>query len=526
MDRNDPNYKNDPAYRNDVDPTAPGYTPVDDVTVPGDGSGTAPENQEQATRPSGPAPASSAARLSAWPSVALRAQSSVAPSVPSPARSPVRRPKVTTRPDPAPARLVAVPPAPSSVARSPDLRVPSSVPLSVPRGGAGAGDQTEEEVEESDHDHDLQPLVCLGRLDAGTSRHTTTVGQLRLAHGLTVSGGCTMTRPLRIAQVAPPMERVPPRAYGGTERIVYELVKELDRRGHEVTTFASGDSDVPGHARRRPSTEALRPSGYSGDASPWFYLTIQQVLDQAGEFDIIHSHLEWASFLLARVSPIPVVSTFHGRLDLAWAAATFARPTPGLVAISANQAATHPEVEWAGVVHNGLTLDDSPFERRRGDALCFVGRVAPEKGIVEAIEIAKATGRPLRIAAKAGPTAGRARVLRQRLHARGRGGRLVDRVPRRARAGRPRPAVRGVVRVADAGFVAGAVRAGRHRGARLRDAGHRPARRGAARDHPRRHRRLLRRRCRAARLPGRPRRDAGPGGDPGVGAGPVLCRAG
>ena len=213
-----------------------------------------------------------------------------------------------------------------------------------------------------------------------------------------------MARPLRIAQVAPPMERVPPRAYGGTERIVYELIKELDRRGHEVTTFASGDSDVPG--RLVPTVdEALRPSGYSGDSAPWFYLTIQQVLDQAGDFDIIHSHLEWASFLLARVSPIPVVSTFHGRLDLAWAAATLARPTPGLVAISANQAATHPEVDWAGIVHNGLTLDDSPFDRRRGDALCFVGRVAPEKGIVDAIDIAKTTGRPLRIAAKAGPMA-------------------------------------------------------------------------------------------------------------------------
>jgi glycosyltransferase involved in cell wall biosynthesis len=200
------------------------------------------------------------------------------------------------------------------------------------------------------------------------------------------------------------MERVPPRAYGGTERVVFELVKELDRRGHEVTTFASGDSEVPG---RHITTveEALRPSGYSGDPSPWFYLTIQEVLDRATEFDIIHSHLEWASLLLARVSPIPVVSTLHGRLDLTWSAATFARPTKGLVAISANQAATHPEVEWAGVVHNGLTLDDSPFERRRGDALCFVGRVAPEKGIVDAIQIAKATGRSLRIAAKAGPTA-------------------------------------------------------------------------------------------------------------------------
>jgi len=213
-----------------------------------------------------------------------------------------------------------------------------------------------------------------------------------------------MNRPLRIAQVAPPMERVPPRAYGGTERIVHELVRELDRRGHEVTTFASGDSEVPG---RHVVTvaEALRPAGYSGDPSPYFYLTIEAVLDRAGQFDIIHSHLEWASVLLARVSPVPVVSTFHGRLDLPWADETFASPPAGLVAISANQASTHPNVPWAGIVHNGLTLEAAPFDRRRGDALCFVGRIAPEKGIIEAIEIAKATGRPLRIAAKFGPLA-------------------------------------------------------------------------------------------------------------------------
>ena len=213
-----------------------------------------------------------------------------------------------------------------------------------------------------------------------------------------------MNRRLRIAQVAPPMERVPPRAYGGTERVVFELVRELDRRGHEVTTFASGDSEVPGH-HVTTVPEALRPAGYMGDAAPYFFLTMRDVLDRSADFDIIHSHLEWASVLLARVSPIPVVSTFHGRLDLPWADQTFAGATAGLVAISNNQASTHPSVDWAGVVHNGLTLDEAPFDRRRGDGLCFVGRMAPEKGIVEAIEIAQATDRPLRIAAKVGPWA-------------------------------------------------------------------------------------------------------------------------
>jgi glycosyltransferase involved in cell wall biosynthesis len=217
-----------------------------------------------------------------------------------------------------------------------------------------------------------------------------------------------MSRALRIAQVAPPFERVPPLGYGGTERIVHGLVVELDRRGHAVTTFASGDSDVPG--RHVATVErALRPEGYLGDPLPYMHLTMHEVLSRAHDFDVIHSHLEWASLLLARMSPVPVVSTFHGRLDLPWAGALFADAPQGLVAISENQASTHPEVPWAAVVHNGLRLDDAPFDRRRGDALCFVGRVAPEKGIVEAMEIAKAAGRPLRIAAKIAP-AGTERV--------------------------------------------------------------------------------------------------------------------
>jgi len=205
---------------------------------------------------------------------------------------------------------------------------------------------------------------------------------------------------LRIAQVAPPVERVPPEAYGGTERIVHELTTELVKRGHDVTVFASGDSDVP--ARLIPTVDrALRPAGIESDSSGWFLATVQAVLDRASEFDVIHSHLEWWSVPLARVSPTPVVSTFHGRLDLPFADRLFQDPPRGLVAISRNQASVHPGVPWT-IIHNGLTLDGAPFQTDRTDAFCFVGRVDPEKGVVEAMDIAARAGRPIRIAAKVG----------------------------------------------------------------------------------------------------------------------------
>jgi len=208
--------------------------------------------------------------------------------------------------------------------------------------------------------------------------------------------------PLRIALLAPPAEPVPPPGYGGTERIVAELAEGLVARGHLVTTFCSGDSTVAGaHVVTVPS--ALRRAGVI-DNEPWKLATAAMAIRAAGagEFDVIHGHLELTTLLIASACQVPVIATFHGRLDHP-AFPIAMKDTPAhLVAISAHQASTCPETDWAAIIHNGLTLDDAPFERRRDDALVFVGRVTPEKGIVDAIDVARLAGRPLRIIAKVG----------------------------------------------------------------------------------------------------------------------------
>ncbi|MEO7119259.1 MAG: glycosyltransferase family 4 protein [Candidatus Limnocylindrales bacterium] len=204
---------------------------------------------------------------------------------------------------------------------------------------------------------------------------------------------------LRIAQVAPPIERVPPVAYGGTERVIDELARELARRGHEVVLFASGESEAPGELAATVPV-SLRADGYEGDPGPWFVATQLMVLARQDQFDLIHGHLEMHNVMLARAASTPVVSTFHGRLDMPHARSILAHESGAMVAISQAQADDAPEVRWAGIVHNGLTLRDLPFGETGGDDLCFVGRFTPEKGLVEAVEVARLSGRRLRIAAK------------------------------------------------------------------------------------------------------------------------------
>jgi glycosyltransferase involved in cell wall biosynthesis len=206
---------------------------------------------------------------------------------------------------------------------------------------------------------------------------------------------------LRIALVAPPMKAVPPVGYGGTERVVEALAIGLHQRGHDVTTFATGDSHVPG--RLVPiRDECLWKEGYRGDIAGFMEMAADAVWQRADEFDVIHSHLETFGFLLGRHCTTPVVTTLHGRLDDSFTPDLMREFTDiPLVAISRNQRRWWPENNWVATIHHGLDLTGSPFRAEPGDYLAVVGRVAPEKGIGEAIELARMTGRPVKMAAKA-----------------------------------------------------------------------------------------------------------------------------
>jgi glycosyltransferase involved in cell wall biosynthesis len=205
---------------------------------------------------------------------------------------------------------------------------------------------------------------------------------------------------LRIALVSPPMLAVPPVKYAGTERVVAVLAEELHRRGHSVTLFAPGDSRVS--CKLVPTVpRSLWSSGYRGDVSSYINISMAMVLAEQDRFDVIHSHVESLGLLAARLATTPIVSTMHGRLDgFGTPDLLEAFPDVPLVAISASQRRWSPDARWVGTIHHGLPLAAAPFGSRPGRYLAFVGRVAREKGVADAIQLARETGHTLRMAAK------------------------------------------------------------------------------------------------------------------------------
>jgi glycosyltransferase involved in cell wall biosynthesis len=208
---------------------------------------------------------------------------------------------------------------------------------------------------------------------------------------------------MKIAQVAPLYESVPPKYYGGTERVVSYLTEELIRQGHDVTLFASGDSVTEAHLVA-PREHALRLDDQCVDQLAPHMILLQQVFEQAQAahpFDLIHFHTDYLHFPLAMQLRIPHVTTLHGRLDLPDLVPLYqAFPTIPVVSISDSQRTPLPWLNWQGTVYHGLPEDLYTFRERPGTYLAFLGRISPEKGVDQAIAIAQRAGMPLKIAAK------------------------------------------------------------------------------------------------------------------------------
>jgi glycosyltransferase involved in cell wall biosynthesis len=207
---------------------------------------------------------------------------------------------------------------------------------------------------------------------------------------------------MRIAQVAPLVESVPPSLYGGTERVVSHLVEELVRQGHDVTLFASGDSHTSARLVRASAT-ALRLSGCQDYVSPHVCM-LEQVLKRADAFDVVHFHIAPLHFQIARRYLAAHITTLHGRLDLPELGPLYDEFSDiPCVSISDAQRAPLPQANWIATVPHGWPPDLLPFQPRRGSYLAFLGRISPEKRVDRAIAIARACGQPLRIAAKVDP---------------------------------------------------------------------------------------------------------------------------
>lgn len=208
---------------------------------------------------------------------------------------------------------------------------------------------------------------------------------------------------MRIAQVSPLYESVPPKAYGGTERVVSFLTEELVRQGHEVTLFASGDSQtaanlVPG------CDQALRLGEGYHNRTIRHMLMFEEVASRAGAFDVIHSHADYFAFPVLMRQQTPFLTTLHGRLDQPEYVPVYRRfGDARMVSISNNQRKPLPWLNWLGTVYHGLPTDLLGLGSGQGGYLAFLGRISPEKRTDRAIEIARSVGMDLKIAAKVDP---------------------------------------------------------------------------------------------------------------------------
>ena len=206
---------------------------------------------------------------------------------------------------------------------------------------------------------------------------------------------------MKIAQIAPLIESVPPRFYGGTERIVSYLTEELVRLGHDVTLFASGDS-VTSARLVSCATTALRLDTNVRDPIPYYMLMLDRVRACADDFDILHFHIDQFHFPLFRPLAGRTLTTLHGRQDLPdLRPLYFGFNEMPLVSISDGQRAPIPNANFVATVYHGLPLDlYHPTFNSRGGYLAFLGRISPEKGVDRAIQLAQTLGIPLKIAAK------------------------------------------------------------------------------------------------------------------------------
>jgi glycosyltransferase involved in cell wall biosynthesis len=204
---------------------------------------------------------------------------------------------------------------------------------------------------------------------------------------------------MRIAQVSPLYESVPPCGYGGTERIVSYLTEELVRRGHEVVLFAAGDSKT--RAELVPICPSSLRLGHCADPLAFHVVMLERVAQRAREFDVVHFHVSYLHFPLSRRLGLPQLTTQHGRLDLPELQCVFDEyPDMPQVSISNAQRAPVPQANFCGTVYHGLPLDLYELQARPGDYLAFLGRISPEKRLDRAIEIARRVGLRLKIAAK------------------------------------------------------------------------------------------------------------------------------